>query len=184
MSLTDKISKFNQSEAAHMNNNIKEQNEKHLQINVSTNNFKTLAYELPLFERKEIHFLPQDVYLTKSLKFSTFVIEDLILLHLNQTFMLFTKQGRITSLSIDPKVHKLMLSKQDLKLVQVKNINKDSGTIFLMEDSSRYYVLLLENKNFKMQLSLDEAKSLDKLTDKNSLVLYQDSRIDIFGNLY
>jgi hypothetical protein len=53
-----------------------------------------------------------------------------------------------------------------------------------MEDSSRYYVLLLENKNFKMQLSLDEAKSLDKLTDKNSLVLYQDSRIDIFGNLY
>ena len=153
-------------------------------MDVSTNNFRTLTYELPLFERKELHFLPQDVYLSKSLKFSTFVIEDLILLQLNQSFMLFTKYGRITNLSIDPKVHKLMLSKQDLKLVQVKNINKDSGTVLLIEDSTRYYVLLLENKNFKMQLSLDETKSLEKLTDKNSLVLYQDSRIDIFGNLY
>jgi len=146
--------------------------------------FKTIAYELPLFERKEFHFLPQDNYLTKSLKFSTFVVDDLILLYLNHSFMLFTKYGKSTSLYIDPKISKLLLQQPDIKLLQVKMINKETASALLMEDASRYYVFNLESKGFKMELSLEESKTQEKVSDKNSLIFYQDARLDIFGNLY
>lgn len=46
-------------------------------------NFKTVAFEMPLFEKKEFHILPLDNYLSESLKFSTFAIDDMILIYLN-----------------------------------------------------------------------------------------------------
>ena len=63
-------------------------------------------------------------------------------------------------------------------------INKETASALLMEDASRYYVFSLESKEFKMELSLDETKTQEKVSDKNSLLLYQDARLDIFGNLY
>lgn len=64
--------------------------------------------------------------------------------------MLFTKYGKSTPISIDPKILQLFKSKSDIKLVQVKAINKDAATALLMEDDNRYYVLIFENKQFKM----------------------------------
>jgi hypothetical protein len=63
-------------------------------------------------------------------------------------------------------------------------INKETASALLMEDASRYYVFILESKVFKMELSLEESKTQEKVSDKNSLIFYQDARLDIFGNLY